>query len=211
MKLELVKASKKYNREQLFALRTLLVKAIDPFMLRVLTFTKKSWDALELQLVKRLISLTLLQLKINNKQKMEAELYPKVYLYKRIVQAKLFIDNNYAGKIDLENISDKAYFSKFHFIRLFKEIYGKTPHQYLTFVRIEKAIQLLRVNKPVTEVCYAVGFETVSSFGSLFKRTVGVTPSAFQEEQQQIKLQILHTPLKFVPGCFVHQHGWNGK
>lgn len=142
---------------------------------------------------------------------MTAEQYPKVYLYKRIVQAKLFIDSNYADKIDLDNISDEAYFSKFHFIRLFKKIYGKTPHQYLSFVRIGKAIQLLRANKPVTEVCYAVGFETLSAFGSLFKRTVGVTPSAFQEEQQQIKIQILNTPLKFVPGCFVHQHGWGKK
>jgi AraC-like DNA-binding protein len=70
---------------------------------------------------------------------MTTELYPKVYLYRRIVQAKLFIDTHYADKIDLEHISDEAYFSKFHFIRLFKSIYGKTAHQYLTFVRIEKA------------------------------------------------------------------------
>lgn len=142
---------------------------------------------------------------------MTAEQYPKVYLYKRIVQAKIFIDTHYAEKIDLDNISDEAYFSKFHFIRLFKKIYGKTPHQYLSFVRIGKAIQLLRANRPVTEVCYAVGFETLSAFGSLFKRIVGVSPSAFQEEQQQMKIQILNTPLKFVPGCFIHQHGWNKK
>lgn len=142
---------------------------------------------------------------------MTTEQYPKVYLYQRIVQAKLFIDNNYADKIDLDNISDEAYFSKFHFIRLFKKIYGKTPHQYLTFVRIEKATQLLRTDKPVSEVCYAVGFESLSSFGSLFKRIVGVTPSAFLEEQQLMKIQILKTPLKFVPGCFVSQNGWDEK
>jgi AraC-like DNA-binding protein len=75
---------------------------------------------------------------------MTTELYPRVYLYRRIVQAKLFIDSKYADKIDLDNISDEACFSKFHFIRLFNSIYGKTPHQYLTFVRIEKAQQLQR-------------------------------------------------------------------
>ena len=142
---------------------------------------------------------------------MTTEQYPKVYLYQRIVQAKLFIDSKYADKIDLDNISDEAYFSKFHFIRLFKKIYGKTPHQYLTFVRIEKATQLLRTDKPVTEVCYAVGFDSLSSFGSLFKRIVGVSPSAFLAEQQQMKIQILKSPLKFVPGCFVHQNGWDEK
>ncbi len=142
---------------------------------------------------------------------MTTEQYPKVYLYRRIVQAKLFIDRNYPDNIDLNNISDEAYFSKFHFIRLFKKIYGKTPHQYLTFVRIEKAMVLLRAGKPVSEVCYAVGFESLSSFGSLFKHTVGVTPSAFLEEQQQMKIQIAKTPLKFVPGCFVYQNGWDEK
>lgn len=142
---------------------------------------------------------------------MTTEQYPKVYLYQRIVQAKLFIDRKFADHIDLDNISDEACFSKFHFIRLFKKIYGKTPHQYLTFVRIEKATQLFRIDKPVSEVCYAVGFESLSSFGSLFKRIVGVTPSAFLEEQQLIKIQILKTPLKFVPGCFISQNGWDEK
>ena len=48
--------------------------------------------------------------------------YPKVYLYQRIVKAKLFIDAHYSKTIDLDNISDEAYFSKFHFIRTFKKI-----------------------------------------------------------------------------------------
>ena len=134
--------------------------------------------------------------------------YPKIYLYKRIVQAKLFIDNNYHNNIDIENISDEAYFSKFHFIRLFKQIYDKTPHQYLTSVRIEKAMQLLRSNNPVSEVCYAVGFESLSSFSGLFKRIVGLSPSAYLANQQVIKKEVLDTPLKFVPGCFASQHGW---
>lgn len=136
------------------------------------------------------------------------EEFPKIYLYKRIVQAKLFIDSNYADKIDLDNIADEAYFSKFHFIRLFKKIYGKTPHQYLTVVRIEKSIQLLRTDIPVSDVCYAVGFESLSSFSGLFKLIVGLTPSAYQAQQLQIKAQILKTPLKFIPGCFADKNGW---
>jgi AraC-like DNA-binding protein len=139
---------------------------------------------------------------------MSLEQYPKVYLYRRIVQAKLFIDTNYASAIDIDNIADEAYFSKFHFIRLFKKIYGKTPHQYLTFVRIEKAMQLLQADNPVSEVCYSVGFESLSSFSGLFKRIVGITPSTFLTQQQLKKIEVLKTPLKFVPGCFVYQFGW---
>ncbi len=140
---------------------------------------------------------------------MTAEQYPKVYLYKRIVQAKLFIDTNYADNIDLDNISDEAYFSKFHFTRLFKSIYGKTPHQYLIAVRIENAVRLFRSNSSISAVCNAVGFESISSFSGLFKRMLGVSPSVYLAQQEEMKTQMSETPLAFVPGCFAYQHGWN--
>ncbi len=142
---------------------------------------------------------------------MTLEQYPKVYLYRRIVQAKLFIDSNYAGNLDLENIADEAYFSKFHFIRLFKKIYGKTPHQYLTAVRIEKAMKLLQTDTPVSEVCYSVGFESLSSFSGLFKRIVGLTPSLYLSQQKFVKEQIFKNPLKFIPNCFADKNGWTKK
>jgi AraC-like DNA-binding protein len=134
--------------------------------------------------------------------------YPKIYLYRRIVQAKLFIDKFYSEKIDLDNISDEAYFSKFHFIRLFKFIYGKTPHQYLITVRIEKAQFFLQENKSVTEVCSLVGFESLSTFSGLFTKLVGKTPSKYLSFHQQRKKQIQKRPLAFVPGCYAFMHGW---
>src|ERR1700744_1853104 len=130
--------------------------------------------------------------------------YPRVYIYKRLVQAKLFIDEQYASPIDLENIADEAYFSKFHFIRLFKKAYGYTPGQYLTAVRVDKARTLLRQGGTVTDTCYAVGFDSLSSFTGLFKRLTGRTPSAFQQECRAMHTQ----PLGFVPHCFAAAHGW---
>jgi AraC-like DNA-binding protein len=139
------------------------------------------------------------------------ELYPKVYLYKRIVQAKLYIDNHMSDKIDLDNIADEAHFSKFHFIRLFRSVYGKTPHQYLTLVRIEKAKILLQENLAVTEVCFAVGYDSLTSFTGLFKRLTRQTPSAYQFYHQQRKQQIKEKPLQFIPNCFAEQRGWTKK
>ncbi|MBS1514429.1 MAG: helix-turn-helix transcriptional regulator [Bacteroidetes bacterium] len=133
---------------------------------------------------------------------MEKDSYPKMYLYKRIVQAKMFIDEHFAEAIDVNDIADEAYFSKFHFIRLFKKTYGKTPHQYLTSVRIEEAKQLLKNEMTVTEVCYAVGFDSVSSFTGLFKREAGNTPSEYKSQQIALKMQIKKKPLNFIPGCF---------
>jgi AraC-like DNA-binding protein len=134
--------------------------------------------------------------------------YPKVYLYRPIVQAKLFIDKNYADRIDLTNISGEACFSKFHFIRLFKSIYGKTPHQYLKYVRIEKARELLKSEVTVTDVCYLVGFDSISSFSGLFSKAVGIPPSEYLSQQKQTKEKIAKEPLAFVPGCYAFQHGW---
>ena len=136
------------------------------------------------------------------------EIYPKIYLYKRIVHAKLFVDNNYWHNIDLNNIADEAFFSKFHFIRLFKKIYGKTPHQYITVVRIEKAKQLLQTESSISNVCYSVGFNSISSFTGLFKKIVGVTPSAWQIQQQKTKEAVLTSPLNFIPNCFAEKKGW---
>jgi AraC-like DNA-binding protein len=128
--------------------------------------------------------------------------YPKVYLYRRIVQAKLFIDADYMHPIDLDNISEEASFSKFHFIRLFKQAYGKTPHQYLVHVRIEKAKELLRNNIAVTDACFSVGFESPGSFSTLFKKMTGLSPSAYLIQQQGRKNTIQRAPLLFIPGCF---------
>jgi AraC-like DNA-binding protein len=133
---------------------------------------------------------------------MTEESYPKIYLYRRIVQSKLYIDENFAEDIDLECIADQAFFSKFHFIRLFRKIYGKTPHAYLSLVRIEHAKQLLMENLTVTQVCFAVGFDSVGSFAGLFKRRVGETPSAYQLYQHQRKAETIQVPLRFIPGVF---------
>jgi len=139
---------------------------------------------------------------------MVTEKFPKIYLYRRIVQAKLFIDSHFHDNIDLGAIADEAFFSKFHFIKLFKKTYDKTPHQYLISVRIEKAKLLLQTGMAVADVCFSVGFESISSFTGLFKRLSSITPSQYQKDQLKRKTEISMTPLKFVPNCFAEQKGW---
>ncbi|HEY8927607.1 MAG TPA: AraC family transcriptional regulator [Mucilaginibacter sp.] len=139
---------------------------------------------------------------------MSAEAYPRIFLYRRLVQAKLFIDAYYTEAIDLNNIADEACFSKYHFIRQFKSIYRKTPHQYLIHVRIKRAKKLLDAGTPVTETCYAVGFESLSSFSGLFKKVYDISPSAYARQQQERKIQISESPLSFIPACFAGKNGW---
>ncbi|HEY6244180.1 MAG TPA: AraC family transcriptional regulator [Pyrinomonadaceae bacterium] len=136
---------------------------------------------------------------------MRAESLPKLYLYRRIVQAKLFIDANFAEPIDASDIADEACYSKFHFIRTFKSIYGRTPHQHLTHVRVEKAKEMLEAGVSVTETCFSVGFDSLGSFTGLFKRRVGLSPSAYSRQQINRKEEIRQEPLRFIPGCFAMQ------
>jgi AraC-like DNA-binding protein len=132
----------------------------------------------------------------------------KVYLYRRVLNAKLFIHQNYAANINLDEISGEAFFSKFHFLRIFKSAYGKTPHQYLTGVRIAQAKLLLQTGQSVAEVCFAVGFDSVSTFTTLFKRLVRQTPALYQQTQAERQRQLKATPLKYIPNCFAEKNGW---
>jgi|SRR5579862_4869960 len=129
--------------------------------------------------------------------------YPKVYLYRRIVQAKIFIDKRYAERIDVSNIAGEACFSEYHFIRLFKRAYGDTPHQYLTRVRIERAKALLGDGLSVTAVCFTVGFESLGSFSTLFRKLVGHSPVSYRSAYQSRRREMLAAPLNFVPGCYI--------
>jgi AraC-like DNA-binding protein len=128
-------------------------------------------------------------------------------LQSRIVRAKLFIDNNYASPLDLDKLSDEACFSKFHFLRLFKKTYNRTPYQYLSERRIEKAKEMLKQEDiKVVEVCEEVGFESKTSFTLKFKQCTGETPALFRLRAMQTQKMMKEIPEKFIPSCFSSQH-----
>jgi AraC-like DNA-binding protein len=83
----------------------------------------------------------------------------------------------------LDQIAREAFLSKFYFIRLFKSLYGCSPCRYLTAVRIENAKRLLKDGFPLTDVCASVGFESVTSFITLFKKMTGSTPVDYQKKK----------------------------
>ena len=110
-------------------------------------------------------------------------LYPHDDLTKHIIQSKLYMDKHFSENINLDKIAGKAMVSKFHFIRVFKKYYGRTPNQYLQEVRIEKAKKLLQKRKTIDEACYAIGFTSKTSFISLFKKMTGQTPLTYQNKK----------------------------
>ena len=117
----------------------------------------------------------------------------------RLNRARKFIDSCYDLPLDLDEISSHACFSRFHFLRLFRQAFNKTPHQYLVERRIEKAKELLSANDlRVTDVCFEVGFQSLGSFSSLFHKSVGHPPITFREKSLETK-----AAKRQIPGCFL--------
>ena len=114
-------------------------------------------------------------------------LYPHDDLTMQIRDAKLYIDKHFSENINLDKIANKALISKFHFIRLFKKYYGRTPNQYLQEVRIEKAKKLLQKGNTIDDACAAIGFVSKTSFISLFKKMTGLTPKAYQNKKSNFE------------------------
>lgn len=98
-----------------------------------------------------------------------------------VIGTRNYIDNNYDTDLTLEVLSQVRFVSKFHLLRLFKKYYGQTPQQYITGKRIEKSKEYLKKGMNVTETCFAIGFETTSSFATLFKSRIGLTPTEFSK------------------------------
>ncbi|MEO8403618.1 MAG: AraC family transcriptional regulator [Chitinophagaceae bacterium] len=119
--------------------------------------------------------------------RLHKSLYSKEDLTEQIMQSKLFIDEYFANHLSLDDLARKAFLSKFHFIRIFKKMYGKTPYQHLVSVRIKEAKKLLHTDMPVAEVCLSVGFDSPTSFAALFRKMTGYTPSAFRHKKAILK------------------------
>lgn len=118
---------------------------------------------------------------------MEKALYPCRDLSRRVVGSKLFIDRHFARPLSLGEMAGNAFLSKYHYIRVFKQYYGRTPHRYLVEVRIARAKKLLQAGMPVMQACFSVGFDSVTSFTGLFKKITGATPQACRRKALQEK------------------------
>ena len=120
-------------------------------------------------------------------------------ILERLDRARKFIDLCYDLPLDLDEISSHACFSRYHFLRLFRQAFNKTPHQYLIERRIERAKELLSANDlRVTDVCFEVGFQSLGSFSSLFHKSVGHPPITFREKSRETQ-----AAKRQIPGCFL--------
>lgn len=110
----------------------------------------------------------------------------------------------YGRPVYLPDVAAHANLSPYHFLRVYKQAYGETPHEFLTRLRIERAKSLLaRGSHNVTEACFEVGFSSLGSFSSLFAHRVGLSPSEYRRyARSSVSVPDTVRPL-FVPSCFL--------
>jgi len=110
----------------------------------------------------------------------------RLEIYQRLSRARNFMEDNLGRQIVLSEIAAEAYLSPHHFLRLFKEAFQETPHQYLTRRRIEQAEELLiSTDMTVTEVCARIGFQSLGSFSWLFRSRLGVSPGRYRSQRRR--------------------------
>lgn len=109
-----------------------------------------------------------------------SKLSTRMELYRRLSVAKDYMDAHPDRRISVDEVAGIAYLSSHHFKRIFKELYGVTPHRYHVQKRLEHSRRLLMEEAAkVEDVCRNSGFENASSFIRLFREHYGFTPKAY--------------------------------
>jgi AraC-like DNA-binding protein len=102
-------------------------------------------------------------------------------LYRRLIRGKEYLDDCIAERVRLDDAAREACLSAFHFHRLFRAAFGRTPHEYLQTRRLEHAARRLHSSEdPVELIAAESGFASVTSFTTLFRRRKGVPPGAWR-------------------------------
>src|SRR4030081_1979048 len=100
---------------------------------------------------------------------------------RRMLRARDAMDRSFARPLDVTTLARVAFISPAHFSRQFRATFAETPHRYLQRRRVERAMELLReTDRPVTEICFDVGFNSPGTFTRTFREIVGEPPSAYR-------------------------------
>jgi AraC-like DNA-binding protein len=124
---------------------------------------------------------------------------------RRVVRARQRIREEFAEAMRIDALARDACLSDKQFRRVFAQVYGETPGQYLVRVRMREAKELLARGTPVTDTCLRVGYGSLGTFSTRFTGATGRSPRAFQKELRAFgtvpaRLRALYVPMCFLSG-----------
>jgi transcriptional regulator GlxA family with amidase domain len=120
-------------------------------------------------------------------------------LLRRLLRAKDRMDAASEEEWPIPRLASVSGVSEAHFARSFKDAFGVPPHRYLLTRRIERAKALLRdTDLPIIDVAFQTGWNSLGTFGRIFRDVTGETPSELREREQTADHRLTD-----VPHCFV--------
>lgn len=106
-------------------------------------------------------------------------------LFRRLCHARDVIESSFHRGLTIAHLAEVAHLSPHHFLRRFKQFFGETPHQMLRRRRLEEACALLKSHAgSVAEICRMVGFESPSTFTTLFGQVYGYAPDRWRQRRR---------------------------
>lgn len=119
------------------------------------------------------------------------------FYLKRVNNAIDFIEENLSEKIRLEQLASVAFFSKYHFHRIFKSVTGETLNNYIKRIRMEKAGKILQSqkSKAIGNVAFALGYKSIANFSRDFSDYYDCSPTEFRQYDTPV-IEIYDVPNK---------------
>jgi AraC-like DNA-binding protein len=104
-------------------------------------------------------------------------------IVKRAVERAIeTMQQNLGERLTIDDMARSAMFSKFHFSRVFQRVTGVSPGRFLSAMRLEEAKRLLvTTSYTVADISHRVGYNSVGTFSSRFRSSVGVSPTTYRQ------------------------------
>lgn len=102
-------------------------------------------------------------------------------LYRRLLFGKSYLDDHVFMPIEMNKVAQECCMSEYRFYRLFKQAFNSSPYHYLLRKRIEKSLELKKLNLSWTEIANLLNFSDLAAFSHAFKKVKGVHPSVYNK------------------------------
>ena len=129
-------------------------------------------------------------------------------LFRRLCRSRDYLAAHLDQPLRLADGAREACLSPFHYHRLFTRAFDETPHEFITRLRIDRARYLLaRDQLSITEVCFALGYQSLGTFSERFRTMVGSSPASYRRALRRIFPVPELIIYRFIPACFLEHWG----
>lgn len=116
-------------------------------------------------------------------------------VFSRLLRARNYIETTVAANSPLGRLAEVAKLSPTHFLRLYRDVFGQTPHKHVIETRLDAARELLRSSGlGVSDICRSLGFENRCAFARVFKQHFGVAPSELRRDAAATRARVARAP-----------------